>query len=136
MDGQSGVHKGLADFGAPLGHPRLCVLGGDVCSTGLVPPVGPSERDTERTEFVDALQLCPAHGLVVVCHVLAELHRHLEALRLCGMDLEGCRAAEDSAAPFFQDSRPQAAVNVSCDGGHRRVVHRLWAEGAQCTTLF
>ena len=121
-------------FSRPLAI-RTCVLGGDVGRIGLAPPVGPSERVTEKKDFVDTLQLRPAHGLVAVCHVLAELHRHLEALRLCGMDLEGRRATEGFAVPLPQNSRPHAVANVSRDGGHYRVAHLLWADGAQRTTL-
>jgi len=103
VDSHGGVHEGLANWFATLGHPHFRVRGGYVCGSGLVPPVGLCKRAPEKYDFVNALQLCPAHRLVVIGHVLAELHRHLEAPRLRGVDLEDRCAAEDFAPPFLQD---------------------------------
>ena len=136
MDSHGGVHEGIADWFATLGHPHLRVRGGYVCGSGLVPPVGLCKRVPKKYDFVNALQLCPPHRLVVIGHVLAELHRHLEAPRLRGVDLEDRCAAEDFAAPFLQDFCLDASFDVACDGCHHRVAHLLGVDGAQGTTLF
>jgi len=128
VDSHSGVHEGLANWFATLGHPHFRVRGGYVCGSGLVPPVGLCKRVPETYDFVNALQLCPAHRLVVIGHVLAELHRHLEAPRLRGVDLEDRCAAEDFAAPFLQDFCLDASSDVACDGCHHRVAHLLGAD--------
>ena len=127
--------KGLLTFVSPLAIRTFAYSAAMLVALAWPRPWALANASRRKNDFVDTLQLCLAHGHAVVCHVLAELRRHLEALRLCGMGLEGRRAAEDFAAPLLQNSQPHAVARVSCDGGHHRVARLLWADGAQRTTL-
>ena len=81
MDGQRGVHEGLADLSRPLAIRTFAYSVAMLVAVAWPRPWALANA-SRKHDFVDTLQLCPAHGLVVVCQVLAELHRHSAALRL------------------------------------------------------
>ena len=116
MAGEGGVDEGLADYFAPSGHAHLRILRRNVCRSGLVPAVGAGIHVAEVKDFIDALQLRPAHGLVVVGEILAELHCRLQALSLSRVYPEGARAAEHADAPLLQDLRCHVGIDVPGNG--------------------
>ena len=116
---------------APSGHAHLCILRPNVCRSGLAPAVGAGIHVAEVNDFIDALQLRPAHGLVVVSDILAELHCRLQALSLCRAYREAVRAVEHADAPVLQDLDRHVCIDVPGNGPHHCVADLLWADGHQ-----
>ena len=135
VDRECGVDERLGDRFPTRGHAHLGVLGRDVGSARLVPAMSAGVQLPKINDCVDALELRPAHRLVVVGHILPQLHCGLDAGGLIGMNDECAGAAQHPRAPLFQDFYSCSRIDVPGDRKQDRVHHLFGVDGKQRAPL-